>query len=151
MKCNPIPENKNCSVSKDQSIARNRELFCEMARVGNMNNELEVWVRTDDGGNLPHFHIWDKNSQGGKFHTCVQIKQPAYFHHTCKEGVLNTSQRKELVEFLKSKPTSTKKFSSFWEAILTMWNLNNSAMMVDEEQPMPDYTTIACELPSMPF
>ena len=102
MKWNPIPENKNCSVSKDQSIARNRELFCEMARVGNMNNELEVWVRTDDGGNLPHFHIWDKNSQGGKFHTCVQIKQPAYFHHTGKEGVLNTSQRKELVEFLKT-------------------------------------------------
>lgn len=37
-------------------------LLCEMARVGDMNPKLEVYIRTDDGGNLPHFHIWDKNS-----------------------------------------------------------------------------------------
>ena len=130
--------------SSDVILSNNNvRLLNEMARVGDLNKDLEVYVRTDDGGNTPHFHIWDKNTQGNKFHTCVQIKQPVYFHHDGKEGVLNTAQRKELVDFLKSKPTKTKKFSTFWEAVLTLWNMNNSAMDVDEDQPMPDYTNIA--------
>ena len=45
--------------------------------------------------------------------------------------------------FLKSKPTNTRRFSTFWEAVVTFWNMNNSAMNVDEDQPMPDYTNIA--------
>ena len=129
--------------SEGDSHMEDPHVLCEMARVGDMNPKLEVYIRTDDGGNLPHFHIWDKNSRGEKFHTCVQIKEPTYFHHDGKEGVLNTSQRQELMAFLKSKPTNTRRFSTFWEAVVTFWNMNNSAMNVDEDQPMPDYTNIA--------
>ncbi len=123
----------------------NQSLVNEMARVGDFNIELEVYVRTDEGGNVPHFHIRDKSSRGKAFHTCVQIRQPAYFHHDGKEGVLDSTQKTALVEFLRSKPTRTKRFSTFWEVILTLWNLSGSAIAVDEDQPMPDYANLADE------
>ena len=123
----------------------NQSLVNEMARVGDFNTALEVYVRTDEGGNVPHFHIRDKRSRGKAFHTCVQIRRPAYFRHDGKEGVLNPTQRMELVEFLKSKPTSTKRFSTYWEAILTLWNLSGAVIVVDEDQPMPDYANLAGE------
>lgn len=99
-------------------------------------------MRTDDAGNLPHFNIWDKASRGQEFHTCVQITKPEYFHHDGNEGVLNKSQRKSLVKFMMSKPTKTKKFDTFREAVLTLWNMNNSDMDVDEDQEMPDYVNM---------
>lgn len=129
-------------IREDYKIGHSGDLLCEMARVGDLDNKLEVYVRTDDAGNLPHFHIWDKASKGQEFHTCVQITKPEYFHHDGKEDVLNKSQRKSLVKFLMSKPTKTKKFDTFWEAILTLWNMNNSDMDVDEDQEMPDYVNM---------
>ena len=41
-------------------------------------------------GYIPYFHIKDTISNGKKFHTCVKIEKPEYFHHTGKERVLNS-------------------------------------------------------------
>lgn len=112
------------------------ELY-EMARVGIMN-EYEIFVNTDDSGRIPHFHIWDYSTKGNKFHTCIKITKPEYFHHTGKEGILNTKMKKELVKFMQAAPKN-KNFNTNWELIIAMWNLNNSIEEIDEQQPMPNY------------
>lgn len=110
-----------------------------MARVGFIDNKYEVYIHTDAPGNIPHFHIWDAETRGQKFHTCIRIDSPQYFHHTEKEDVLNSSLKKELMRFLKSKPNKLKRYNSNWEVIIDMWNANNSGVEVPEDSPIPDY------------
>lgn len=111
----------------------------EMARLGFIN-DLEIYVRTDDPGKIPHFHICDRETKGQKFHTCVQISKCAYFKHTGKEDTLNSKQRKDLVEFL-GKIHKSKKFSN-WEYLIAIWNDNNSDVEVPVDCQMPDYTKL---------
>lgn len=112
------------------------ELY-EMARVGIMD-EYEIFVNTDDSGRIPHFHIWDYSTKGNKFHTCIKITKPEYFHHTGKEGTLNTKMKKELVKFMQA-VCRNKHFNTNWEYVVSMWNDNNSIEEIDEQQPMPNY------------
>lgn len=112
----------------------------EMARVG-MMNEYEVYVHTDDPGRVPHFHIWDYSTRGQKFHTCIRIDKPEYFHHTGKEDLLNSKMKKELIKFLNSK-SRNRRFDTNWEYLISMWNDNNSDEEIDENQPIPDYSKL---------
>lgn len=112
----------------------------EMAQIGKFT-EYTVFVRTDDPGNIPHFHLWDSNSKGNNFHTCVKILKAEYFHHTGKEGVLNSSGRKELCAFLKM-PSDDEPSKTNWEVLLIEWNRNNSEKKIDVETPMPDYSLL---------
>lgn len=123
------------------SLLEKQQLLTEMARVG-FFSDFEVWVHTDDPGKIPHFHVWDKNSGGGLFHTCVKILSAEYFHHNGKEDVFNTKQKKELVEFLKAKPKKSKWHPTNWDFVLTTWNSNNSDVDVPEDLEMPDYTKL---------
>jgi hypothetical protein len=127
--------------AKEVQNLHEQELLLEMARVG-FFSDFEVWIRTDDPGNIPHFHVWDRNSKGGLFHTCVKIESPEYFHHTGKEDVFNSKQKKELIEFLNAKPLKAKWHPTNWDFIITLWNANNSNTEVDEKQPISDYTTL---------
>ena len=120
-------------------------MLLEMARVGFIDDEYEVYIHTDDPGNVPHFHIWDAETRGQKFHTCIRIESPEYFHHTGKEDYLNSSMRKELIKFLKSKPTKLKRYNTNWEVVVDMWNANNSKANVPDDLPMPDYTKLPRE------
>lgn len=120
-------------------------MLLEMARVGFIDDEYEVYIHTDDPVNIPHFHIWDAETRGQKFHTCIKIESPEYFHHTGKEDYLNSSMRKELIKFLKSKPTKLKRYDTNWEVVVDMWNANNSKANVPDDLPMPDYTKLPRE------
>lgn len=115
-----------------------------MARVG-YSGDLEVYVNTDDGGKIPHFHLRDK-TDWNKFHTCIEILRPKYFHHEGKEDVLNTSERKELQKFIES-PVRLKKYASMfennWQLICFLWDMNNSDITVPDDATMPDYTQLS--------
>lgn len=111
----------------------------EMARVGYLNNKLEIYVNTNDGGNIPHFHIRDISTKGNVFHTCVQIEHNIYFHHTGKENILNSKERKLLNDFLKS---NDKYGELNWKVLIKEWNRNNSNIEVDINTPQPDYNVI---------
>ena len=114
----------------------------EMARVGFFDkNKLEIYIRTDDPGNRPHFHVRDSNTHGDEFHTCIEIKNPIYFHHTGKEDVLNGKQKKSLVKFLLY-PSEDYPGLTNWSVIVRTWNANNSHMKVNPELEMPDYTKL---------
>ena len=121
-------------------ILRNQDIEV-MARVGFTSDSYEVYVNTDDGGKIPHFHYRLKNDWR-KFHTCIKIEAPEYFHHTGKESVLNSKQISSLICFLKS-PVSlsqySEKFSNNFELIIFLWNINNSDVIVDLETKIPDY------------
>ena len=112
----------------------------EMAQIGKFT-EYTVFVRTDDPGNIPHFHIWDSNSKGNNFHTCVKILKAEYFHHTGKEGVLNSKDRKELCAFLLL-PSDDEPSKTNWEVLLIEWNRNNSEKKIDVKIPIPDYSLL---------
>lgn len=69
----------------------------EMARVGYINGELEVYVWTDDPGNIPHVHVRDTNSKGNNFETCVQLNTNEYFLHGYHKDKFNSKQKKLLL------------------------------------------------------
>ena len=48
------------------------DMLLEMAQIGNINKTLVIYVRSNDPGNIPHFHIVDKTTLGDKFHTCIK-------------------------------------------------------------------------------
>lgn len=117
----------------------NERFFFEMAQIGDLDNKLIIYVRSNEGGNIPHFHIVDKATLGSKYHTCVKIESAEYFHHTGKEDVLNSKQRKSLVKFLNS---LTPLEVTHWEFLLMTWNTNNSNRKVNMNLSMPDYTNL---------
>ena len=108
----------------------------EMARIGFTDDGFEVYINTDDGGNIPHFHYRTKGTW--EFHSCIKLEKAEYFEHEGKEGRLNTKQRKQLVKFLKSSNKSSK-FDSNWERLIADWNANNSDTEVNENLQMPNY------------
>lgn len=128
----------NSETLNENTFEIEDKMLLEMASIGNIDNTLCVVIRMNDAGNIPHFHIMDKSTLGKKFHTCVKIETPEYFHHTGKVDVLNSKQRKSLVEFLKSSHRNGTK----WEMLIDLWNINNSTIKVDDNIDMPDYTNI---------
>lgn len=122
-------------------------LLFEMARVGFIGGSLEVYVRTDDGGNIPHVHIRDTNTQGEEFETCVQLEKNAYFLHGKYKDKMNTSQRKSFAEFMES-PSKTKRYNTNYEFAIDMWNANNSNVNIEVQYDengnpiIPNYRTI---------
>jgi hypothetical protein len=130
---------KESQLQLIKESAREEQLITEMARVGYLK-DYEIIVWTNDGGNIPHFHIIDRETRGEKFHTCIQYKVPEYFHHTGKEDILNNREIKELINFF-NKQCDSKKFNvTNWELAVFLWNKNNSTQNLDEENtPMPDY------------
>jgi hypothetical protein len=117
-----------------------KEQLVEMARVSKYDI-YDVYVHTDDSGKIPHFRIWDDNTRGQKFHTCIRLDKLAYFHHTGKEDKLNNKEIKKLVQFLEASPAD-KLFDSYWQLLVHMWNINNSDIIVDTNIKMPDYSLL---------
>lgn len=113
----------------------------EMARIGYID-DLELIIWTDDPGNIPHFHIRDKETKGNNFHCCIRLDEPSYFKHQGKMDVLNTKQKKKLINFL----NSSSKMGNFevknWDKIIAYWNDNNSSVILPDDYPMPDYTLL---------
>ena len=115
------------------------KMLLEMAKVGQLNDELVIYIWSNDGGNIPHFHIVDKATMGNEFHTCVKIMSAEYFHHTGKEDVLNSKQKKTLMKFF---TMSDKWGDNYWDIVLQEWNRNSSKIEVDRNLPTPDYTKL---------
>jgi len=111
----------------------------EMARVGFTDDDYEIYVNTNDSGKIPHFHYRD-STDWNSFHTCIKMRSSEYFHHGNKQNILNNKQRKILVEFLSS-VTVIKNFNGLtnWQVMLSLWNMNNSDVTIDENFEMPNY------------
>lgn len=125
-------------TNMNKYINLRESMLNEMSRVGFIQDRFDVYVHTDDPGKLPHFHIWDKETKGKNFHTCIRIDCAEYFHHTGKTDTLNTKMRKELMNFLLS-PAKSNRYNTNWELLVDLWNLNNSDVEIDPSTPIPNY------------
>ena len=130
-----------------QNVLEESHLLFEMARVGYMGRrgEFEVYVRTDDPGHIPHFHLRDSATQGREFETCIELKTNKYFIHGGYTDTLNSSQRKCLAEFMEA---PNQYFGNNYGATVYAWNTNNSTEHIEIVKDvrgdiiMPDYRTI---------
>ena len=114
-----------------------------MARVGITEDNLDIIIRTDDPGKIPHFHIVDRSSKDERNNEgCIRIDKAEYFSHSNKTMTLNSQQRKQLVKFLNEAPDKSKHYSTNWDLLVDMWNLNNSDIQIPEGTEMPDYTQL---------
>lgn len=120
----------------------NEKWLAEMAKVGTIDGNYDIVVWPRDCGEIPHFHIWDSNTRGNEFHTCIKLEKPEYFHHTGKEDVLNSKMKKELVTFLQAKSKVKKAELTNWQWLVILWNMNESKHNVDEDLIMPDYSLL---------
>ena len=131
---------------------RDQREIADIARIGFIEDfSLEVYVRTDDGGNEPHVHVWDRGTKGEKFSTAVSLKEPKYTPHGDKyKDTFNSRQKKAFAEFMKEKISESRvvKPVTNYEYCCYLWNKNNSNVSVEvqydeNDNPIiPDYTQL---------
>lgn len=116
-----------------------------MSRVGFIpmrGKTFEIYVNTGDPGEIPHFHLRDKDDWEA-FHTCIRIDQPEYFHHGSKCDVLNSREKKALQQFMIA-PVTHKYANRLnnWEMVCMLWDTNNSDVKIPEGTVQSDYTQL---------
>lgn len=101
-----------------------------------------VELRSDDNGNIPHFHVFNVNKN---FQTCVRIDKAEYFHHGVYVCVLNRKSRDALNELLQRQIDLDGETMTNWDRIVKAWNSNSARMSIATTATCPDYT----QLPSV--
>lgn len=106
----------------------------EIARVGFMEGQRYIiFVRTNDGGFIPHIHIMDQATNGRELDCCVKLEANEYFSHGKHQDILNSKLSKTLNDFMHQSCRSPK-YSNNYEFAIEMWNMNNSETYI-----MPKY------------
>lgn len=143
-----MTESQLKNLIKENVIDETPEPLFEMARVGFIGGSLEVYVRTDDGGNIPHVHIRDTNTQGKRFETCVQLEKNAYFLHGKYKDKMNGNVCKDFNAFMHKEIHSRTFNGTMYEFAVDMWNKNNSNVNIEVQYDensnpiIPNYRTI---------
>lgn len=128
------------------------EMILEMARVGWMGvgkniQKYEIYIHTDDPGNIPHVHLRDYATRGKQFETCISLVSGEYFLHGKYSDKMNNYLARAFDKFMKA-PSRNKKYDTNFEYAVDMWNDNNSSTNVElkfDEQNniiIPDYKNI---------
>ena len=116
------------------------ELYIRTDDAGFIPHFHIIYIRTDDAGFIPHFHIRDAATQGERLNTCIEISTNKYFLHGGYSDTLNTKQRKALAEFMES--SCDEHFENNYEKVVYEWNSNNSSMNVVYNGSIPNYREI---------
>jgi len=116
-------------------IRENGQILLEMAKIGEFDN-FSIYVYGSEGPK-PHFHLIKGNPKSPNFETCIEISSSIYFYHNNKEGILNSKQKKKLVDFLNKKHRLLN--STNWEVLVIQWCLNNPEYEINPQIKMPDY------------
>lgn len=106
---------------------------------------IEVYVNTDDGGQIPHFHV-RKYGSGHKFEweTCIRYDKADYFLHGKYTDKLPTKKiAKQLDQALRQVNKKSRNQNTYWEKCIDEWNDNNSSVELDLDLVQPDYTKLS--------
>lgn len=98
-----------------------------------------VELRSNDNGNIPHFHIFDADN---KFKTCVRIDEAEYFHHGAYTGILNRKSRYALNKLLQRQIDFNGETMTNWDRIVKAWNSNSDRLSTVTTVACPDYTQL---------
>jgi uncharacterized protein with HEPN domain len=129
---------------KRNSETKKHQDIYGMSRIGYTNDSYEIYVNTDDGGNIPHFHYRDPNNWQ-RFHTCICIETAEYFHHGNEQDILNHRQKRQLSDFMNRSVSIHRYSGSFknnWDLICFLWDINNSNISVSDTTELPDYNQL---------
>lgn len=99
-----------------------------IARIGffGKNQELEVYVITDDMYPYPHFHIRERGMLDAKVNVSVAFERNAhYMPHENATQYLTEKQAQELYDFM-CQPCKNPHYKNNYEYAVDMWNMNNS-------------------------
>lgn len=129
-------------------IQKIKEPLNEMARIGfvpvGTTKTVEVYVHTDDSGNVPHFHV-RKYGTNNKFEweTCIRYDSPTYFYHgRYVDKIPDKKIIKQLDSMLRSIDPESRNNDTFWNECVDEWNRNNSEIKLDKNIEQPDYTKL---------
>ncbi len=137
-----------CDIKEEYAmIQQNDRMMMRMGRICSVGEDLDILYFMEDSAPIPHFHIVDKATSGGVFHTCIKIETPEYyrhtieqyeyFHHDGNEQALSAKQCQMLMDAL-NRIEHFDKLSN-WQYFLYAWNINNPDHELDIHTPMPDY------------
>lgn len=92
--------------------------------------EYFVEIRTNDYGDNPHFHVYNKDES---FLSCIRLDKADYFLHGPYKDKLNSKSRKLLDQLLnlKVKDEETGVEVSNWKRLVDDWNRNENRHPVD--------------------
>lgn len=118
-------ESIGCDISTTfRLVDKEQREWGEKARVGffGRSREYEVYVRTDDENQEPHFHIRDIYTEADTA-ICLQsnryCKHPNTEPHIFKYGFL------ELLYSFMNEPCKSPRYADNYEFAVIMWNMNN--------------------------
>ena len=126
-------------------LALRNEDINEMASVGRLPDDpsIEIFVHSNDGGNIPHFHVWKrKNSGYREWETCLMFQEASYFKHKKFHTDIKTSIAKEIDKFLRSPDPEFGGAVTNWQTAVAEWNRNNSSMKLVRNIQQPDYSKL---------
>lgn len=123
------------------------EYLLEMARIGwvpvGSTKSIEVYVHTDDGGEIPHFHVRKYGSKNKfEWETCIKFEAAEYFlHGKYRDKLPDRKTCKLLDKMLRSKDPE-ENGSTYWETAIKEWNRNNSDRRLSIDLEQPDYSRL---------
>ena len=120
-------------------IREDGQILLEMANIGSFN-DFSIYVYGNEGP-IPHFHIIKGNPKSPEWETCIEIKQIKYFHHSNKEGILNSKNKKRLISFLKAKSIHFKDKTN-WQMLVLQWSMNNTNFQIPIDTGIPNYLSL---------
>ena len=121
------------------------EYLCEMARVTFLKKygNVEIYVHTDDGGNVPHFHLRKKGDSGFEWECCIRYDCCDYFSHGRDTDTLpDKKYANELDRVLRLQDPDEPDGVTYWTTAVKEWNRNNSSMKLDKNIVQPNYTQL---------
>ena len=120
-----------------------------MSRIGwipeGTENTIEVYVHTNDPGNIPHFHVrkYGRNNNYD-WEVCIKFESAEYFSHGRYSGKLpNRKVAKQLDDMLRDINKSSRYQGTYWERAIDEWNMNNSQIQLPLDLEQPDYSKLS--------
>ena len=120
-----------------------------MARVGwvpkGTTKTVEVYVRTNDPGNTPHFHVrkYGKNNNF-EWETCIKYEEADYFlHGKYTDKLPDKKIAKDLDKMLRLFDPDWINQTTYWQVAISEWNKNNSDRLLPLDLEQPDYTQLS--------
>ena len=108
----------------------------DMARIFFLTPEVEVYIRTDDGGNFPHFHVREWGNGKVVREVCIRFDKAAYDDPRGK--TLPNGLAEMLDDRLRRQNPHRIRPETYWETAIHAWNDNHSGLL-DDDLKQPDY------------
>ena len=94
-----------------------------MSRIGQLG-EYDVVIYTDDEVSIPHLHVIDSKTKGGRFNVALQLKDLSICNHAGCNNHLDHELLAEILTFMDAK-CSNAHYSSNYECAVSLWEDNN--------------------------